>query len=97
MISREYHGIARAISAPNRYRKMLNKQEAITGSAGVVLALMGAASVPASIIELQRKEWPDDAHRALGIEPDFDSNLTDVVLLWDGAEPLHSDLVRVSQ
>lgn len=90
-----YGGIARAIKAPNRYRKLLkdaSEKLNLVGSPGCVLFAL--ASTPEGIVainealSLQKIEWPSYAERALGIEPDFFSNLTDIVLLWDGTDPI---------
>lgn len=45
--------------------------------------------VRAAILDLQKKEFPLDAHRAMGIEPNI--NLVDVILVWSGSQPLASD------
>ena len=96
MKTTNYGGIARAIPAPNRYRKLVPALRAgfmsggfvANGSAGLMLFAFGPC---AAALEMQKQEWPASAHRAVGMEPDFFSNLTDVVLLWDGAEPLEEE------
>ena len=85
--SRPYYG-AQAMQAPNRYRKLIKaavESEGFRASDGVALLMVGPI---AEALEMQKADWPEHASRALGMEPDFDSNLTDVVLLWDGIAPL---------
>jgi hypothetical protein len=72
----------RAMSAPNRYRKMF-KDYGCDGFSPALQWFFAAAddgNARQKALDMMTADWPDQAHLAVGMEPTID--LSDVVLIW---------------
>ena len=91
-----YEGLE-VMSAPNRFRKLFRDEQLLApldeescveapGSDAVKWMFVGGfdAFRREEAAELMRSEWPEKAHRVIGMEPAFD--MADVVLLWRSAQ-----------